>query len=631
MRWAHWLGSFSPRMFETMRTNPDELRTVLVTDCGSTTTKALLFERSSDGWRQAGRGEAPTTVEEPVADVTVGAMNAFAEIQELSGRPILATSAPDSDAAASAPFEITADDPARGIDLYLSTSSAGGGLQMMVAGIVREMTTESAERAALGAGAIVMDAISADDGREEHERVERVRHLRPDIVLLTGGVDGGARSHVIEVAEMLLAASPRPRFGTTLKLPVIYAGNRDAADEVRELLGATYQISIVENVRPTLERENLGPAREAIHEFFLSHVMSHSPGYDKLLAWSPRPVMPTPAAVGDIVQMHAIGHNLNALCVDIGGATTDVFSVFRNREGQPIFNRTVSANLGMSYSVANVLIEAGPEHIARWLPYEIAESDLRDRLRNKMIRPTSIPQSMEDLYLEQAVCREALRLSLIHHRSLAVGLGGVQQSRGIAEIFSQSKGRYELVDLQTLDLVIGSGGVLSHAPERLGAALMMLDGFGLRGVTQIAVDSIFMMPHLGVLAAVHPQAAQEIFLRDCLVNVAHAVAPVFSRSVRQTELAVVSFDEREVGLVRRGEVENISGPAGMNGTLKIVPRHRNVDVGAGAGNILERNVELGCCGLLLDGRNRPIELPVEGAARVEQQRKTFRGFGWEMA
>lgn len=384
-----------------MEQSKEKLRTVLVTDCGSTTTKALLFQKTEEGWRQTYRGEAPTTVEEPVADVTVGAMNAFTEVQELSSRQVLSGST-----SASHPFSISNGNASQGIDLYLSTSSAGGGLQMIVSGVVRQMTTESAERAALGAGAIVMDALSADDEREDHERIERIRHLRPDIVLITGGTDGGSRVHVVEMAEILLAASPRPRFGDTLRLPVIYAGNRDAAQEVQEILAPLAQVSVVDNVRPELDEEKLGPAREAIHEFFLTHVMSHSPGYDKLLSWTPVPVMPTPAAVGDIVFQHATENKINVLCADIGGATTDVFSVFRDDSGKESFNRTVSANLGMSYSVANVLIEAGAENIARWLPYQLGMTEIRDRLRNKMIRPTSIPQTKEDLWLEQAVCRK---------------------------------------------------------------------------------------------------------------------------------------------------------------------------------------------------------------------------------
>ena len=612
-----------------MKTDPATLRTVLVTDCGSTTTKALLFQKTAVGWRQTHRGEAPTTVEEPVADVTVGALNAFAEVEEVSGHAILA---PDAAQEGAAPFVAADGDAARGIDLYLTTSSAGGGLQMTVAGVVRQMSAESAERAALSAGAIVMDSISADDGREDHERIQRLRHLRPDIVLLTGGVEGGSQEHVVEMAETLVAAAPRPRFGDSLRLPVIYAGNSDATEDVRRILEKTARVAVVDNVRPTLEAENLSPARGAIHEFFLAHVMSHSPGYDKLLRWTPVPVMPTPAAVGDMVRGYAEATGQAVLCVDIGGATTDVFSVFENRQGEPVFNRTVSANLGMSYSVANVLIEAGVESIRRWLPFEMEAPALRDRLRNKMIRPTSIPQTLEDLWLEQAVCREALRLALFHHRSLAVGLSGVQQQRGIADIFSQTASRADLVDMMRLDLVIGSGGVLSHAPDRVSAALMILEGFELQGFTQIAVDSIFMMPHLGVLASVHPDAAREIFLHDCLVSVAHALVPVFPRKrPAESVLAHVSVDGRPAGTITAGRVGHIELEPGAAVRLTVEPEGRNIDVGAGAGATLEREFTAGLCGVLLDGRNRPLRTPPSTEEQIVERDAVMAELGLAVA
>jgi uncharacterized protein (TIGR01319 family) len=588
-----------------MRTKPEDLRTVLVTDCGSTTTKALLFEKRDDRWHQTFRGEAPTTVEEPVADVTVGARNAFSEVQELSGRTILGEG--------ETPFLVTDQNVSEGIDLYLSTSSAGGGLQMLVAGVVGNITTESAERAALGAGAIVMDAVSADDAREDYERIERIRHIKPDIVLLTGGVDGGSTQHVVEMAEILVAAAPRPRFGDTLKLPVIYAGNVEATAEVERILSNFAQLVVVPNVRPIVERENLGPAREAIHEFFLSHVMSHSPGYGKLMSWSPVPIMPTPAAVGDIVERYSATSGFNVLCVDIGGATTDVFSVFRDKAGTPTFNRTVSANLGMSYSIANVLLEAGTESIKRWLPFEIGEAELRDRLLNKMIRPTSIPQTLEDLFVEQAVCREALRLSLKHHRALAVGLEAPRE-KGIADVFRQSSERYELVDLMKLDVVMGSGGVLSHAPARMQAALMMLEGFGLEGITQLSVDSIFMMPHLGVLSSVHPVAAQQIFEGDCLVHLGCAVVPVYPAKVADASvLAEVFLDAQKVGEIRTGEVTRIATASEGTAVIRVVPQRRSIDVGAGAGAAFERSMHLGECGILCDGRNRPLVMPPDTA------------------
>lgn len=608
--------------------NPQQLERVVVTDCGSTTTKALYFEKKQEGWRQVYRGEAPTTVEKPVEDVTVGVLNACTEIEETSHRNILH----QDNTGDKSPFSLREGDAKHpGIDLYLSTSSAGGGLQMMVAGVVREMTTESAERAALGAGAIVLEAISADDGREEHERIERIRHMKPDIVLLAGGVDGGSESHVLEMAETLLAASPRPRFGDTLRLPVIYAGNASAAHEVEEILTRLAQVKIVPNVRPTLHQENLAPAREAIHEFFLEHVMSHSPGYGKLLSWTPLPIMPTPAAVGLMIEEFAKRENKQVLCADIGGATTDVFSVFRDHSGEFVFNRTVSANLGMSYSIANVLLEAGAENILRWLPFSLSGDQVQIGVRNKMIRPTSIPQTLEDLILEQAICREALRLSLEHHRSLAVGLSGSQQSRGIADIFSQIENRYSLVDMMALDMVIGSGGVLSHAPNRLSAALMMIDGFGLRGITEIAVDSIFMLPHLGVFSSIHPEAAREIFNHDCIHRIAHALVPECAgNKVLLGPLAKVFVNGEELAEISCGSIARLMLPKGETVELVVKPLHRFVRIGEKAGEAVCMKIIVGDQGLLLDGRRAFEQYARRKKIKRDfpaEQQKTFSALG----
>src|SRR5205085_9111801 len=155
---------------------------------------------------------------------------------------------------------------------------------------------------------------------------------------------------------------------------------------------------------------------------------------------------------------------------DIGGATTDVFSVFKNEVGTPIFNRTVSANLGMSYSICNVLTEAKVENIKRWIPFEVTDADLRNQLRNKMIRPTTIPQRLQDLQIEQAVAREALRLAFDHHKALARGLEGVQTSGGLTGAFEDKRSGQTLVNMMKLDMIVGSGGVLSHAPRRAQAA-----------------------------------------------------------------------------------------------------------------------------------------------------------------
>jgi len=586
------------------------LNVIVATDCGSTTTKAILIEKIGDTYRQTYRGEAPTTVEAPFEDVTRGVLNAIAEIEELSGRKIL-----DGDQ-----IITPCRDDKTGVDIYISTSSAGGGLQMMVTGVVQNMTGESAQRAALGAGAIVIDVLAANDGRLPHEKIERIRSMRPDMILMSGGTDGGAVTHVVEMAEYVAAAEPRPRFGVTYKLPLIYAGNKEAQPQVRNILEDKSALVVTENIRPVLERENLAPARNKIHDLFLEHVMQQAPGYKKLIEMAGAPIMPTPAAVGLIMETIAKREHLNLIGVDIGGATTDVFSVFDG-----IFNRTVSANLGMSYSVSNVLAEAGLANIMRWVPFTIDEQTLRNRIKNKMIRPTTIPQTLDELQIEQAIAREALRLALIHHKSLATGLKGVQQERTISDVFEQQISGKTLIDMLKLDLIVGSGGILSHAPRRIQSMLMMVDAYEPMGCTRLSVDSIFMMPHLGVLSTINEKAATDVFVRDCMIYLGTCVAPVgqgkdgdLCADYEMTWPDGKTLKEQ----LRFGELRLFPLESGKQATIKIQPA-KQVNMGAGVGTAITKEVHGGVVGLLLDGRGRPLQLPADQQNRVTGLTKWF--------
>ena len=589
-----------------------EIRSILATDCGSTTTKAILIEKRGDEYQLIVRGEAPTTVEAPVEDVTAGVINAITEVEELAGRKLLDNG-----------VILKPQRGEEGVDIYISTSSAGGGLQMMVAGVVRNLTGESAERAALGAGAIVMDVIASNDKRLPHEKIERIRHLRPDMLLLSGGIDGGTTSHVVELAEIIAAARPRPRLGIAYELPLIYAGNIDARESIQERLQDVMALDMVDNLRPVLERENLMPTRHKIQEQFLEHVMAHAPGYKRLIDWTDAPIMPTPGAVGEIIQTVSTQQNIEVIGVDIGGATTDVFSVFKNKESEPIFNRTVSANLGMSYSVSNVLAEAGLENVLRWVPFDIEVGDLRNRVKNKMIRPTTIPQTLQELILEQAIAREALRLAFEQHKQLAVELRGVQQQRTISEAFDQSESGQTLVNMHTLDMIVGSGGVLSHAPRRQQAMLMMIDAFQPEGITHLAVDSIFMMPQLGVLAQVNPEAATQVFERDCLIHLGTSVAPI-GKGNTGDECLAIEISGEEIPLTREdvpfGELRRYPLPLGEKATLKFQPSRR-FDLGVGNGNPIETEAMGGVVGLVIDTRGRPLEMPVDPEQRVAQLTK----------
>lgn len=565
----------------------------LITDCGSTTTKALLIGGETPATaRLLGCAESPTTVEAPHADVTIGVLASLAALEDVVGRRLRTKdgSRPDPEVAH-----------------FLSTSSAGGGLQMLVAGVVRHLSAASAERAALAAGAIVQAVFSADDGLPAHERIAAIRRLRPDMVVLAGGTDGGTITHVAEMAEALAAAAPAPRLGplgpngsavplaAIAPLPVIYAGNPEAWPAAARALHARCAPRQVANVRPTLERETTDPARDAIHELFMEHVMARAPSYDRLCGWVAAPVLPTPSAVGVTIRAAATHLQSDVLAVDIGGATTDVFTVSAGT-----YHRSVGANFGMSYSATHVLAAAGPEAVSRWLPFPMDSGALTDRVANKMVRPTTVPATMQDLWIEHALARAALRLALAHHRQIATSPSTHPRRRTLGDTLAGASRNTPAAD--TFGLIIGSGGVLSHAPRREQAALMLLDAFEPWGVTRLAVDSVFMLPHLGVLSGLCPDAAEHAFWRDCLIPLGTAVAP---RGPAPSLSGRVGADRIRI---HPGTLLRLPCPPGAVARAELQPS-RGADLGAGPGRPVHVELHGGEVGLLFDCRGRPLPQP----------------------
>ncbi len=573
-----------------MEKKDQSFSTVIVTDVGSTTTKALLLESKGDGWKLTGRGEAPTTVEAPYENVTVGVVRSIRYLEQAVGKKLL---------------ESVGERHRVMTDAYLSTSSAGGGLQMVVCGNVGRITAESAQRAALGGGAVLLDVFTADDNRSLFGRMERLRTLRPDMILLSGGMEGADTiNFVVEMCDFIRAANPRAKFGYQYRLPIIYAGNSGAAPSIEDLLGDRFDVSIVPNLRPNIQTENLEPTREMIHELFIDHVMAHAPGYPKLKEMVSGELMPTPVAVGEVLQLYAQEDKANLLCVDIGGATTDVFSVM---QGQ--YHRTVSANYGMSYSSGNVLALATVERVAQWLPMEIGLEEICHRVGNKMIYPTTIPATFADLMVEQALATEALRLSLIDHRALA-------KVRKRSD--SLTTREEDLIQMSKIDLIIGSGGVLSHAPLRGQAAMMLIDAFEPEGVTRLAVDSVFMLPHLGILAQYDQQAALQLLTEECLVPLGTCIAPTGKINPGSNGLKVSGRTDTGRAIetsVAMGDLQVI--PLAVNETAELMLNPSlPLNVGAGPGISMTCKVAGGASGIILDLRGRPLkvsELPDRAA------------------
>ena len=552
---------------------------MIVVDVGSTTTKALFFEQTANVWRYRERGEAATTVEAPNEDVMIGVLQAITVLEERMN------------------LKLIEQDGSILIDGFLATSSAGGGLQIVVCGNVGQLSAESARRAALGGGAVLLSVFSSDDGQTLFQRLDKLRTLRPDMILISGGIDGASMvNFVVEMCDLIRTGMPKPKFGTTNTLPVIYAGASSGIPIVKDLLGEGFEVHIVDNLRPSFTKENLDPTRNAIHELFIEHVMANAPGYTQLLNSVTLPILPTPTAVGEILTKYSVKRKLNLLCVDIGGATTDIFTVVNGN-----FVRSVSANYGMSYSIGNVVATVGSDNIQRWLPASQQAkgiADLLNRLGNKLLNPISIPATLDDLRVEQAAAREAMRLSLDDHLAIAKIQKGV-------DIFTPNLLQKKAsIAVEMIDLIIGSGGVLSNAPRRGEAAAMLLDAFQPVGQTELMVDSVFMLPHLGAFARMDEQSALRVLEEDCLVPLGTALTP--QGNIQAGSLGIKISGITSNGKPIAGEATGgslVSLPLGKDETADITISTHNGAHWPGSNRVTVRG---GVVGLILDLRGRPL-------------------------
>jgi hypothetical protein len=561
----------------------------LVFDIDDSVTRAVLIERKGIGYGILGIAEATTTIDHPDLDVTVGAEKAANILGQIVNKELWSGGRP------SKAFR------------FLCSSCTSGGLHMMVAGVVAKISAESAQRAALGAGALLTDVFSLDYPHPDFEIVEIMRDMKPDMFLLAGGTDGGAVKQVVDIAKLVITADVRPRFGAQYKLPIIYGGNIEVRTQILDGLPAEkYAVKVVDNVRPVIERENLGPAREAIYDSFMEHVIIHSPGFNKLVTWVDESIVPTQAAIGRILYAYATEKQVNLVAVDVGGITTDVYSIYDG-----VFNRSLNADIGLTYGIGNVMKMTGVQNLLRWIPKEISERDLRNIIANLMIlQPTSL--TPEQALVQQAAAREAISLALEHHKGIASRLKGLSVRRTVGDIFLQAMPEpLTKVDMARTQVVVGRGKVFTQRND-LEAALLLLDALQPEGITELMVDRLNVMPHLGMLLKENPSAVVQLFSKECLLRLGTCVA--LRGKARRGEAAMKVRVTRADGVVTQvdinfGELKAI--PLSSRETVKLEVSSKRLFVGEGKGKTLEASVRGGEVGLILDARGRPLNIPTE--------------------
>lgn len=449
----------------------------LVAEIGSTTTVVNAFDQiNTDTPCYIGQGFAPTTIQ----DVTIGLNNA---IEDLKAKLHVKT------------IEIK--------ETY-ACSSAAGGLRMSVHGLVYNMTVRSAQEAALGAGANIVYMTA---GILTDFDIDMIKASKIKIILLSGGVDYGDTATALTNARRIAEAN--------LNIPVIYAGNIVNQPLVLEIFKQNNQdqfLYITDNVYPKIDNLNVGPVRTIIQEVFEKHI-TEAKGMEKIRQMVNETIIPTPGAVMK-ASMLLQAHLGDLVTFDVGGATTDVFSITEGSkelaqyqtDPVPFAKRTVEGDLGVFINKDNLLKLIGEDKIQKELG--IDTTSLQALITHYQPIPTS-----EQIPLVELLTKVALNASITRHV-------------GTYRFLYGATGRQKLIegkDLTQIKYVIGTGGALTRLPN----ALNMLQSVFKQPTKDLLlpqkeltylIDSNYIMASLGVISDKYPRAALKLLLNSLKVG-----------------------------------------------------------------------------------------------------------------
>lgn len=421
----------------------------LLVDIGSTFTKSVLVDLNEG--KLIGWASAPTTAS---TDVTAGLIESIENLKR------------------ECYFSI--DD----VGYKAACSSASGGLRLVAIGLVPELTLEAARLAAMGAGARIIKVYAYELSLNELMEIEQ---LKPDLILLVGGTDGGNKDVVLHNASLLA--------NINLQAPVVYAGNKVVSNRIEGILSkAGKRVSITENVMPTLDCINVEPVREKIRQIFIENIIN-AKGLDKAERIIDKIIMPTPYAVlmgAGLLNSGPGGQTKydDLMVVDVGGATTDVYSFTQGSPSEPdmickgikepIFKRTVEGDLGVRINATNVaqcLIDyEDVTGIFRHLKgtntgntneiINFWESRIHEISHNTSINPVTQDESIVDVILARTCVRTA-----------------VSRHVGHVEYFRTIEGQIKLLtgkDMTYIKTLIGTGGpiVRSRWPDEILAGAL---------------------------------------------------------------------------------------------------------------------------------------------------------------
>ena len=454
---------------------------VLVAEIGSTTTVVNAFDHlESDNPVFLGQGQAPTSVKE--GDVNIGLQAAIEDMKK----------------------NLHIENEKLEYTNMLATSSAAGGLRMTVHGLVYDMTVKAAKEAALGAGANIHLITAGKLSKVDMIKLDRIK---PNIILIAGGVDYGERETALYNSELIAASD--------LNIPVIYAGNIAVADDVKlifEAYSKEKNLHIVPNVYPKIDILNIEPTREVIQDIFEKHI-TEAKGMEKIREMVNGPIIPTPGAVmkASKILKDEIG---DLVTIDVGGATTDIHSVTEGTEKvnkilvepEPIAKRTVEGDLGVFINKKNIVDIIKIEKLEKEL--NMSSEDI-EKFTNSDI---AIPQTEEHKRFIERLTKEAVIVSINRHA------GGYRTYFG-GKTNTLAFGK----DLTAVKWIVGTGGALTRlmAREEILNSVRQFnraDKLLPTAEAKILIDNDYIMASLGVLSSLNKEAAIKLLLKSLKFN-----------------------------------------------------------------------------------------------------------------
>ncbi|HMS00526.1 MAG TPA: glutamate mutase L [Anaerolineales bacterium] len=578
-----------------------QTESILAIDVGASVTRVALFDVVEGEYRFVASGQAPSTAEAPFKNICIGVREAIQNLQGVTGTTLLGTQ--DNNI-------ITPSQPdGSGVDGVVATMSAGPAVKTVIAGLLSDVSLQSARRLAESTYSRVVDTLDLSDKRRPDQQLDSIVRSRPDLVILTGGTDGGASRSMLKMLEAvglacyLMPGEKRPM--------VLYAGNHKLAGDVQELLGGhAGKLQISPNVRPSLEVEDLEPASNVLASLVTSLRQRQIKGVDELYNAAAGNLLPTAYAQGRMIRFlsRLYESTRGLLSVNMGASASTVAAGFNGELALGVYPQ-----FGLGENLGAILQHTEIEQIMRWMQLDISSNTLREFLFQKSLYPSTIPATQDEHAIMQAIARQALYLAV-----------------RVAQKNFPASARASRADLMPkLDLLIAGGGAIADSGSVGKSLLLLLDAIQPVGIMPFLLDQNNLMPMLGAAATRSHYLPVQVIESGAFIGMGTVVSVIASANYGETILrAKLAYaDKTEVRAdVKFGGLEIIPLPSGQTARLTLSPLRR-ADAGLGPGRSGAVTVTGGALGIVIDARGRPLNLPADAVRRRELMKRWSHAVG----